>query len=102
MKRVIPVSVALALLAGAASASTATMRLHVGDLDATTTAGAQEILSRIDIAARQFCTVPGEWTYDAEYWRCHRTMLATAVTSLDAPLVTALYDLPRPTRLALR
>jgi UrcA family protein len=102
MKRVIPVGVALALLANAASASTTTMRIHVGDLDATTTAAAQEILFRIDIAARQFCTVPGEWTYDAEYWRCHRTMVATAVTRLDAPLVTALYERPRPTRLALR
>ncbi|HEY2749824.1 UrcA family protein [Phenylobacterium sp.] len=102
MKRVIPAGVALALLAGAASASTATMRIHVGDLEPTTSAGAQEILSRIDIAARQFCTVPGEWTYDAEYWRCHRTMVATAVKSLDAPLVTALYDQPQPTRFALR
>jgi UrcA family protein len=103
MKRAFVAGLALALLAGAsaATADTGTMHVRVGDLDRTSTSGARQILDRIDFAAKRFCSVPQEFP-GSEYQRCRHTMVVKAVTTLDAPLVTAMHDLPQPTRLALR
>jgi UrcA family protein len=83
---------------GFASASAAatpqqgTMRVQIGDLNTTSTAGAKVTLSRIRHAAQKFC---GEGSRDlsrqAQEKRCVKEMTGKAVAKLNSPTVTAMY-----------
>jgi UrcA family protein len=98
MNRIIKIAAAAALLgfagvAGTASAKEDIMIVRVGDLNTQSHYGAQIALRRIKNAATQFC---GPETRDlgATYAqkRCQQRMTQKAVTSLNAPMVTALYS----------
>ncbi len=86
--------IALSATAATAQAETAQMRVHVGDLNLTTEAGAQRALFRIKIAAREFCAPPLEILNTPSADRCRRELIAKAVRQLDAPMVTALWFPP--------
>ena len=91
---------ALAATAATARAETAQMRVRVGDLDLKTEAGAVEALSRIKVAARDFCAIPQEIPLTHGYARCRRNLIALAVKQLDAPMVTALANPPQAVQIA--
>ena len=78
------------------------MRVRIGDLDLTRDSGAQIALGRIDIAARRFCTVPGQYNLDPAYARCRANLVARAVAKLDAPRVTALNRASRSLAIATK
>ena len=65
-------------------------------LDLQTHAGAARMLHRIDDAALEACgadrTSLREYRLVVEYSACHRDGVAQAVSALDAPSVTALYQ----------
>ena len=100
MNRIIKVAAAAAALslagvAGAASAQSVKegiMIVRVGDLNTSSHQGAEVALRRIKNAAAQFC---GPQTRDLattyEQRRCTERMTRKAVSSLNAPMVTALY-----------
>lgn len=97
MNRILKIAAAAAVLglagvAGAASAQEDIMVVRVGDLNTASHQGAEIALRRIKTAATQFC---GPQTRDlgATYaqQRCARRMTQKAVSSLNAPMVTALY-----------
>jgi UrcA family protein len=83
-----------------AEAETAQMRVKIGDLDLKTETGAQQALKRIKTAAREFCEVPLELPLTRGFERCHRDLVAKAVSQLDAPMVTALANPPKAVQVA--
>ena len=86
------------LTAGAAQAQNDIMVVRIGDLNVASTQGAQVALHRIKSAAAQFCSDGDSRDLGriAEHRSCQTRMVAKAVRSLDAPVVTALYA-PSPT-----
>lgn len=86
------------LTAGAAQAQNDIMVVRIGDLNVASTQGAQVALRRIQSAAAQFCSDGDSRDLGriAEHRSCQTRMVAKAVRSLDAPVVTALYA-PSPT-----
>jgi UrcA family protein len=93
-------AIALAATAATAQAETAQMRVRVGDLDLKTEAGAEQALSRIKLAARDFCAIPLEIPLTPAYGRCRRKLTAMGVRQLDAPMVTALANPPQAVQVA--
>ena len=81
-----------------------TMRVAVGGLNLRSDAGAKAALTRIRVAADRFCDDGSkELARRVEIARCRAAMMYRAVTTLDAPLVTAQYGGASPTiRLARR
>src|SRR3954468_18702500 len=96
MNRIIKIAAAAALLtfgaAGVASAKDDIMIVRVGDLNTHSHDGAEIALRRIKNAASQFCG-PQSRDLGTNYaqQRCVKRMTTKAVTSLNAPMVTALY-----------
>lgn len=71
------------------------MRVQVGDLNLSSSTGAQTAFNRIRVATRGFCSVdPGsrQLAAQAEARRCDAQMTYLAVKKLDAPMVTAAYE----------
>ena len=81
------------LTAGAAQAQNDIMVVRLGDLNVSSTQGAQVALRRIQSAASQFCSDGDSRNLGriAEHRACEARMVGKAVRSLDAPVVTALY-----------
>jgi UrcA family protein len=77
----------------AAKAETDTMVVHMGDLNVTSSQGAEVALRRIKNAAMLFCGDYDKITFTRriEHQRCEMQMTDQAVSSLNAPTVTALY-----------
>jgi len=85
-------ALALTLLGSAAAAQTATMTVKVGDLNTSSDAGAQSALRRIHYAADIFCggADSRELSVMLAQQKCVARMTDKAVTSLNAPKVSAL------------
>ena len=71
------------------------MRVQTGDLNLRSDSGAQGVLGRIKYASSTFCeartgTVDLARTLEAR--KCRDRIMYLAVSKLDAPLVTALYQ----------
>ena len=80
--------------AGAATAAEDVMIVRVGDLNLESHQGASTALRRIRNAAAMFCapdTGPATITRRELRKSCTARLTAKAVTTLDAPQVTALY-----------
>jgi UrcA family protein len=98
MNRIIKIAAAAAVLgfagvAGAASAQEDIMIVRVGDLNTKGHEGAEIALRRIKTAANQFCgPKTRDLTLSQEQRRCVKQMTGKAVASLNAPMVTALYN----------
>lgn len=98
MNRIIKIAAAAAVLgfAGVASAASAQediMIVRVGDLNTKGHEGAATALRRIKTAANAFCG-PQNRDLGANHARqlCVQKMTGKAVASLNAPMVTALYN----------
>ena len=70
----------------------------VKGLDLQTAAGAQELLTRVSVAAESACGE--ESRFDAlqngKFWLCYRKTVADAVRQVHRPLVTEAYFARRP------
>jgi UrcA family protein len=90
------------LTAGAAQAQNDIMVVRIGDLNVSSTQGAQVALHRIKSAAAQFCSDADSRDLGriAQHRACETRMVGKAVRSLDAPVVTALYAPSSSFRLA--
>ncbi|HEY2749894.1 UrcA family protein [Phenylobacterium sp.] len=88
----------------AAQAETDTMVVHMGDLNVASPQGAEAALRRIKNAAMLFCGDYDQITFTRriEHQRCEMQMTDQAVSSLNAPTVTALYKGRSTIRLASR
>ena len=76
-------------------AEEAQMRVQVADLNTHTAGGAEVAMNRIRLRVAVFCQANEgnrSLAVKAEVNRCVREMGRKAVTQLDAPLVTALYE----------
>ena len=88
-----PLALALVLgLMGAAQASAAEpagIKVHYGDLDLATSAGAHTLYVRISGAARSVCGFEGTALVEQSLWNsCYRGAVAAAVAQVDSPLLT--------------
>ncbi len=95
---------ALAVLAGPglAHAEMGTVRVHLGDVNLSSSAGAKLALWRFHVAAAEFCEQPASYPQDRRYRQCYDALMAKLVAKLDAPLVNASYVAPAPIRLGRR
>jgi UrcA family protein len=97
MNRIIKIAAAAAILgltgvAGTASAQQDIMVVRVGDLNTSSHQGAEVALRRIKNAASQFCGPQSrDLTTSSIQRRCEARMTEKAVSTLNAPKVTALY-----------
>ena len=101
---------ALAFLAAAPAVShaatsnkhTTSVEVRYNDLDLSQPAGAAKMLRRLDVAATEACGASegslSDYVWAVHRSACHAKSLNRAVTALDAPELTALYDarLARP------
>ena len=82
--------------AGASAAAdhhTVSTTVRYGDLDLANAEGAKAMLTRIKHAARQVCQPAPESALDYADWRnCVSKATDRAVSSLNAPMVTAAYS----------
>ncbi|MFI4966287.1 MAG: UrcA family protein [Caulobacterales bacterium] len=96
---------ATSLLGGtAARATDDIMVVRLGDLNISSDQGAKVAFKRITTAAKRFCDV-GDYRAlgrSAQQSACEARMVAKAVSSLDAPIVTALYAPQKTVLLASR
>lgn len=100
----------ISLLAAASMATAAaalepapSVRVPYGDLDLAAAPGARVMFERIKNAADRACGgVPDIRDLERRtgFGHCTREAVARAVTQLHTPLVTAIYDPPRPEVLA--
>lgn len=90
----------VALLATSAAAKAeppvTVVQAHVpyGDLDLTSTEGAQAMLGRIHVALERLCAQPISPLLPraaAEAYRCRTSLMARSVAQLNAPAVTREY-----------
>ena len=75
-------------------AETARTTVHYGDLDIHTRQGADELYSRLDMAAGRVCTDIMEpyVRLTRAYKECRHSAISAAVQKINAPLVTQTYD----------
>jgi UrcA family protein len=107
-RRVLVASLSLLAAASVATAAAAqepapSVRVPYGDLDLTAAPGARVMFERIKNAADRACGgVPDirDLERRTSFGHCTRGAVARAVTQLHTPLVTAIYDPPRPKALA--
>lgn len=75
----------------AADGSSADITVKFADLNITTPSGAARLYARIEVAAHAACAYFWFKT-DANEARCLRNTIANAVTKVDQPRVTAVYN----------
>lgn len=77
----------------AADRQTVSTTVRYGDLNLANAEGAKAMLTRIKHAARQVCQPAPEFALDYADWRnCVSKATDGAVSSLNAPMVTAAYS----------
>jgi len=91
--------VGLAATAGATvvdvnGVETARTTVHYGDLDVHTRQGADELYSRLNVAAGRVCDnlMEPHIRLSREYENCRHNAISAAVQQVNAPLVTQTYD----------
>jgi UrcA family protein len=73
----------------------AQMRVRIGDLDLQSDRGAKAALRRIKTQSSRFCGDAYSYAWHSQRVatrKCQRQMVALAVSKLDAPIVTAMYQ----------
>jgi len=89
------------VLAGQTTTDGPAVRIRYGDLDLTTDAGARAMLERIHRASASVCrqAAADDIVLAAGmYQSCLQATVRTAITRLNAPIVTAKASDSRPTR----
>jgi UrcA family protein len=72
--------------------------VHYADLDLSTNAGATTLYHRIKGAAKGVCGTAGASFAEIAIWRaCVKDAVGNAVSSVNSPLLTALYSGKQPT-----
>jgi UrcA family protein len=70
----------------------ASIKVRFGDLDLSTTTGAQTLYRRIAAAASEVCGYEGRGLTEVAVWNsCYRGAIADAVTKVNSPLLTAVH-----------
>jgi UrcA family protein len=81
---------------------TSSVAVSYADLDLTRAEGAKAMSGRIERAADRVCGTPvkAPLVLRRSIMACRKQAIATAVASIDAPLLTALYEGSEGTRFA--
>ena len=94
MTRIALIACVAASLAAPALAEP-TVKVAYGDLNLQSRPGARQLLARLHAAARKVCgpaPIIADLGRDAAYRGCLKATVNTAVSDLNAPLVTAAYE----------
>ena len=87
-----PLLLTVSTAAAAEPVSSRPAAVSVAGIDATTPAGAAELLQRVRTAADRACGIDAKWDrWSRDYDRCRGDAVTALVTRIDAPTLTALH-----------